>query len=47
MIKKTTKSTTKSVDIDSAIDNASGKIRTLTTAEYNEFKKLPIEEKKD
>ena len=26
---------TKSVDIDSAIDNASGKIRTLTTAEYN------------
>ena len=44
--KKTTKSTTKSVDIDSAIDNASGKIRTLTTAEYNEFKKLPIEEKR-
>ena len=37
---------TKSVDIDSAIDNASGKIRTLTTAEYNEFKKLPIEEKR-
>ena len=37
---------TKSVDIDSAIDNASGKIRSLTTAEYNEFKKLPIEEKR-
>ena len=37
---------TKSVDIDSAIDNASGKIRSLTAAEYNEFKKLPIEEKR-
>jgi hypothetical protein len=37
---------TKSVDVDSVINNASGKIRTLTTAEYNEFKKLPIEEKR-
>ena len=37
---------TKSVDVDSVIDNATGKIRTLTTAEYNEWKKLPIEEKK-
>ncbi len=35
-----------SIDIDSVIDNASGKIRSLTTAEYNEFKKLPIEEKR-
>jgi len=37
---------TKSVDVDSVINNASGKIRSLTTAEYNEFKKLPIEEKR-
>jgi hypothetical protein len=37
---------TKSVDIDSAINNASGKIRTLTAEEYNEFKKIPIEEKR-
>jgi len=36
----------KSNDIDSVINNASGKIRTLTSAEYNEFKKLPIEEKR-
>lgn len=36
----------KSNDIDSVINNSSGKIRSLTTAEYNEFKKLPIEEKR-
>jgi len=40
------KEDTKSVDIDSAINNASGKIRTLTAEEYNEFKKIPIEEKR-
>tara|TARA_R110002012_G_scaffold289640_2_gene482791 strand:+ start:7557 stop:10055 length:2499 start_codon:yes stop_codon:yes gene_type:complete len=37
---------TKSIDINSAIKNSSGKIRSLTAAEYAEFKKLPIEEKR-